>query len=121
MPRDVRTYLFHMQRAATKLSAFTSGKQFADYERDEVLRSAVERQFEILGEALGQLEKLDADLAAQFTEHRRIIGFRNLLIHGYADVDDQLVWERLQTKLPVLRGEIEALLSDMQTRGEDLG
>lgn len=77
-----------------------------------MLRAAVERQFEIIGEALSKLARLDADLAARVSEHRRIIAFRNILIHGYADVDHRLVWDIVETKLPVLRSEIEALLAE---------
>ena len=51
-------------------------------------------------------------LAARISEHRRIIAFRNILIHGYADVDDRFVWDVVETKLPVLRDEIETLLTD---------
>jgi uncharacterized protein with HEPN domain len=77
-----------------------------------MLRAAVERQFEIIGEALAQLAKRDANLAAHIGEHRRIIAFRNILIHGYADVDNKLVWDIVETKLPVLRREIGVLLSE---------
>jgi len=75
-----------------------------------MLRSAVERQFEIIGEALTQLAKLDEALAAHISEYRRIIAFRNILIHGYAEVDDRLVWDIIKTKLPTLRQQVEALL-----------
>jgi Protein of unknown function DUF86 len=59
-----------------------------------------------------QLAKLDRTVAERITEHSRIIAFRNILIHGYANVDDQLVWDIVQTKLPVLRREVEALLKE---------
>ena len=47
----------------------------------------------------------------RISEHRRIIAFRNILIHAYADVDERLVWDVVETKLPVLSSEIEALLN----------
>ena len=75
-----------------------------------MLRSAVERQFEIIGEALRRLSKEDTASAARVSEHQRIIAFRNILIHSYAEVDDLVVWDILQTKLPSLRREVEALL-----------
>ena len=75
-----------------------------------MLRSAVERQFEIIGEALAQLSRLDPTLASRISEFRRIIAFRNILIHGYAQVDDRIVWDIVETKLQVLRGEVGALL-----------
>lgn len=77
-----------------------------------MLRAAVEREFEVIGEALAQLHKTDPSLASRITDLRRIVNFRNLLIHGYADVDDKLVWNIVETKLPTLKREIESLLSD---------
>jgi uncharacterized protein with HEPN domain len=92
------------------LMRFAEGKSFADYEWDEMLRSAVERQFEIIGETLSQLSRIDLDTAYQISEYRRIIAFRNILIHGYAQIDDRIVWDLLQTKLPLLRREAQQLL-----------
>lgn len=63
-------------------------------------------------EALAKLAKLDQALATRLTDHKRIIAFRNILIHGYADVDDRLVWDVVETKLPVVRQEIDALLAE---------
>ena len=110
MRLEAKKYLFDMQQAAALLSQFTAGKEFADYDSDAMLRAAVEREFEIIGEALGQLAKLDEELAAGISEHRAIVAFRNILIHGYAEVDDRLVWDVVETKLPILIREIEALL-----------
>ena len=64
----------------------------------------------LIGEALGQLAKVDQQLAAQITDHQKIVSFRNVLIHGYADVDDELVWDIVETRLPVLREEIGRLI-----------
>jgi uncharacterized protein with HEPN domain len=77
-----------------------------------MLRAAVERKFEIIGEALVQLAKRDAPATERIGEHRRIIAFRNILIHGYADVDDRLVWDIVESKLRVLRREVALLLGD---------
>lgn len=62
MERDAATYLFDMREAGARLRRFTAGKTFNDYSQDELLQSAVERQFEILGEALTQLNKLAPDV-----------------------------------------------------------
>lgn len=110
MRLEIRKYLHDMQRAVDALAGFTVGKSFEDYGRDPMLRAAVERQFEIIGEALAQLAKCDAAVAASISEHRRIIAFRNILIHGYAEVDDALVWDVVETRLPTLRDEVAALL-----------
>ncbi len=112
MPRDARTYLFDIQQAAELIAGFTTGRTFADYVEDPMLRAAVERQFEIIGEARNQLTRVDASRAAQISEHRRIIAFRNILIHAYAAVDHQLVWDIVETRIPVLRREINGLLAE---------
>ena len=114
MRLEARKYLYDIQQAATLLAEFTAGRQFADYAREAMLRAAVEREFQIIGEALAQLARLDRELAAGISEHRSIIDFRNILIHGYADVDDRLVWDILETKLPILSREIDALLDTTQ-------
>ena len=82
MRRDPRSFLWDVRDAADAIASFTQGRSFGDYLADRMLRSAVERQFEIIGEALSQLAKTDPDLAARISDVRRIIDFRNVLIHG---------------------------------------
>jgi uncharacterized protein with HEPN domain len=77
-----------------------------------MLRAATERQFEIIGDALAQLAKRDVAVASRVTDYRQIIAFRNILIHGYAEIDDRLVWDIVETKLPKLRAEVDELLKD---------
>jgi len=72
---------------------------------------APERQLEIVGEALAQLARIDPATASRISEYRRIVAVRNILIHGYAEIDHRLVWDVLETKLPVLHREAETLLS----------
>jgi len=110
MRLETKKYLFDIQRAAALLTEFTAGKTLEEYVRDAMRRAAVERQFEIIGEALAQLAKSDPHVAAGISEYRRIIAFRNILIHGYADVDHRLVWDVIQVKLPVLSRNIDLLL-----------
>ena len=110
MRLEAKKYLYDIQQAAMLLAQFTAGKDFDQYADDAMLRAAVEREFEIIGEAIAQLAKLDPELAASISQHRSIIDFRNVLIHGYADVDDRLTWDVVETKLPVLALEIDALL-----------
>ncbi len=112
MKLETRKYLYDMQRAAALLKEFTAGKTFVDYERDAMLSAAVERELAIIGEAVTQLAKVDETTAARISGYRRIIAFRNVLIHGYADVDNRLVWDVVGAKLPTLAREIEALLKE---------
>ena len=88
MRRDPRSFLWDVREAADAIKQFTQGRRFDDYATDLMLRSAVERQFEIIGEALSQLTRVDEVLAARIPELRQIIGFRNALIHGYDQIDD---------------------------------
>ena len=110
MRLETRKYLYDIQRAAELVREFASGKTFADYESDSMIRAAVEREFEIIGEAMTQLARIDEAVAVQISNHERIIAFRNVLIHGYADVDDRLVWDVVETNLPTLIHEVEVLL-----------
>ena len=96
---------------------FTASKRFADYRNDALLRSGVERQFEIIGEALSQALRLEPNLSARISDTRRIIAFRNRLIHGYDSLADEVVWGVLETNLPVLHREVRFLLDALSTEG----
>jgi uncharacterized protein with HEPN domain len=113
-PRDIRTYLFDIAQACVLLRQFTAGKTFADYAADPLLRSAVERQFEIIGEALNQALHRDPSLAARISDAGRIIAFRNRLIHAYASIADEVVWGVLETNLPTLPREVDARLREAE-------
>ena len=112
MRLESKKYLEDVRQAAELLEQFTRGKAIADYREDALLRSGVERQFEIIGEALNRLSRTDPVTAGRISEYRSVIGFRNVLIHGYNAIDDSVVWEVLQAKLPTLRREVETLLAE---------
>ncbi|MBI3852538.1 MAG: DUF86 domain-containing protein [Verrucomicrobia bacterium] len=75
-----------------------------------MVRSAVERQFEIIGEALGKAGAADSSLAERIPELPRIVGLRHRLIHGYDTVDDEIIWDIVQSKIPPLAQQLEAEL-----------
>jgi uncharacterized protein with HEPN domain len=112
MHADARKLLWDARHAAERLERFTEGKSFTEYEADEYLRSAVERQFEIVGEAMNQLRRVDPVTAAAIPELPRVIAFRNILVHGYANVDNRLVWGVLETDLPSLVTTLGRLLAN---------
>ena len=118
-PLDVRKYLFDIAQACELLARFTQDKTFADYCADPLLRSGVERQFGIVGEALGQALRADPGLVERVAGARRIIAFRNRLIHGYASVSNEVVWGLLETHLPTLRRDVEKLLAESAGDDED--
>ena len=68
------------------------------------------RKLIIIGGSLAQLDKLDAETAATIPELPRIVAFRNILIHGYATVDDRIVWGVVEGNLPKLREALQRLL-----------
>jgi uncharacterized protein with HEPN domain len=114
MRRNARAYLADARDAAELIRRFTTGKTLDDYTADPLLRSAVERQFEIMGEAFNQLAKLDSGLAGRIPDLRRIVDFRNVLAHAYAIIDDTAVWQAVQFNLPALHRVIVALLSEQE-------
>ncbi|MBM3474017.1 MAG: DUF86 domain-containing protein [Armatimonadetes bacterium] len=108
--RSVQAYLYDILEACDLLAEFAKDRDFASYVADAMLRSAVERQFEIIGEALNQALAVDPGLRGRISHAKQIVAFRNRLIHGYAFVSDQMVWSILETDLPVLRREAADLL-----------
>ena len=92
MEHEARKYLWDARKAADAVARFAEGKTFDDYLADDLLRSAVERQFQIVGEAIAQLAKLDTRTAERVPGFREIVAFRNILVHGYALLDNRLVW-----------------------------
>jgi uncharacterized protein with HEPN domain len=111
MGRDPRAYLWDAREAAKATGAFSSGEPCRSMRQTACFRSAVERQFEIVGEALNQLAKAAPDVAAQVADLPRIVAFRNILIHGYAVVDNVIVWRVVQENLPALAATLERLLA----------
>jgi uncharacterized protein with HEPN domain len=110
MPRDARCFLWDALRAAERVQAFVRGKTFEAFLENDLIRSAVERQLEIIGEALSQLAKIDPQTAGKVAELRRIIAFRNILVHGYIAVDYDTVWRLIEDKLPALQANLHMLL-----------
>jgi uncharacterized protein with HEPN domain len=113
MQRDPRAYLEDVLRCIAAVKRFTAGKSFADYEADLLLRSAVERQLSIIGEALSQLKRVAPDVAARIEALGEIVAFRNRLVHGYAQVSDAVVWGVVEEDLAPLAVEAQALLAEL--------
>lgn len=103
MPHSVRKLLFDLTLACEETMRFCAGKNLVVFQGDRMLQLAVERQFEIIGEALARLERADAgSLSAKIPEYRQIIGFRNLIAHGYDIIDDAALWDFVTNRLPEL-------------------
>lgn len=111
MQLEAAKFLWDAHQACDLVLAFTAGKSFEDYQDDVLLRSAVERQFEIVGEALNQMSKIDPVTAGTIPQLRKVVSFRNVLIHGYSAVDDRAVWTVLVDHLQPLRLVLATLLA----------
>ncbi len=106
MNDETRKNLIDVLQAAEEIQDFVCGIDFKAYQSKPVTRRAVERDFEIIGEALNRIKNTDSELLEKISEHRRIIGFRNILIHGYDIVDEAIVWKAVTNHLPILIKEI---------------
>ena len=113
MERDPRVYLWDIREAAAEIAAFISGLDRAGYDASALVRAAVERKFEIIGEAMTQLAKFNPALAAGIPDFRKVIAFRNMLIHGYRRIDHDEVWRAATISLPALHAAVAALLDTL--------
>jgi uncharacterized protein with HEPN domain len=106
-------YLDIALQALRRVPKFLGTCSLADYLADELCQSAVERQLEIAGGALGQLSKLDAQLFDQIPDAALVVGFRNVLAHGYATLNQRRVYEIASARTGDLLNVLEKLLSKM--------
>ena len=112
MPHDPEKYLYDALEASRTILGFVKGKTYSDYRSDKLLRSAVERQLIIIGEALNRLSRVAPDTAARIDSYRKIIGFRNMAVHGYDIVEDETVWGIVESHWPALNRELDILLKE---------
>lgn len=103
-------YLEDILEAADRISSYTRDKTKEQYMETPELRDAVQWNFAVIGEALGQLHNIDPEMAERITEWRRIIAFRNQLIHGYGVIKNGITWDIIERKVPTLRLDVRSLL-----------
>jgi uncharacterized protein with HEPN domain len=115
MNNQVRKLLFDVLESGRSVRDWCQHRTFAEYEADRQLRRAVEREFEIIGEALNRLRHTDPITAARIDQLTRIVGFRNRIMHGYDTVDDATVWGIIDRHLPELIAQVETLLQEPGT------
>lgn len=111
MQRDPRAFLWDVCEAAKEIQSFVAGMDESLYSQNAMVQAAVERKFEIIGEALNQLSKIYPDIAARIPDVPQVVAFRNQLIHGYATVNVRTVWSAVQGSLPLLLATTQRLLS----------
>lgn len=102
-PRDVRIPLHDMRVAADAIGSFIDGRTYEEYASDLMFRSAVQRQFEILGEAMCRALRIESGLAGHLDEARGVVDFRNVIVLGYDTLSHHTVWDLATAHLPRLR------------------
>lgn len=100
-------------RRRDAIQGYVQGRNFDHYLANRLLRAGVERELVTIGEAMSQLSRIAPDIAARISDVRRIIGFRNMIVHGYDRIEDVAVWNAVQFHLPGLRAEVAALLVEL--------
>jgi len=110
MDNEIKKYLFDIHESICSIENYLGTKRdFNVYLKNKMLRRAVEREFEIIGEAMSRVDKLMPNI--EISSKQLIVGMRNRVIHGYDKIDDGIVWGTIVRHLPVLKEEIIKLLN----------
>lgn len=112
MKRDPIAFLWDAKDALDFIERHTQTFDEARFLAEPVLQAAVERKFEIIGEALNQFSKHKPDIAGQIDELSGVVSFRNMLAHGYVNIDARRVWRIVVVSLPLLKASLQKLLAD---------
>ena len=105
--------LLHIIEAIDNIFEFIENKEVADYKKDKILRFAVIKNLEIAGEAAYLLSRSFKE-KHKHIEWADIIGMRHVLVHGYYNIKDEIVWETIKTEIKPLRDKIMPLISEFQ-------
>jgi uncharacterized protein with HEPN domain len=109
MDNEIKKYLFDINESIESINTYLGDvRDFKKYQEDKMLRRAIEREFEIIGEALGRIDKINPEI--QISSKKQIIGMRNRVIHGYDKIDDEIVWGTIVRHLPTLQEEVKKYL-----------
>jgi uncharacterized protein with HEPN domain len=117
MPRSVAAYLVDVLEACDAIESVLEDVDLDAYKSRRAIRSSVEREFTLIGEAVASIRRPAPELAARITDARVIVGFRNVLTHEYAAVDDDAVYGVATEDLATLREECADLLAWVEARG----
>jgi uncharacterized protein with HEPN domain len=110
MDKKIYKYLYDIKESIHSIYDFLGEKRdFNVYLNNKMMRRAVEREFEIIGEAMNRIDKIDSSI--NITSKKSIIAMRNRVIHGYDKIDDEIIWGTIVRHLPILLNEIKTLLT----------
>lgn len=117
MRPETASALFDMRRAAERIGEATFGKNFSDFEKDWYFQSAIERQFEVLGEALARIRDFERAIFDRIPEANKIVGLRNIIIHGYDSINPAIIWTVAEERVANLNEILEELLAEADAQG----
>lgn len=112
MDIEIKAWLYDILNAINEIDSFflETPKEFTAYQNDTKTRRAVERNVEIVGEAMNRI--LQKGNSIELSNSRKIVDTRNRIIHGYDSVSDDIIWAIVIAHLPILKGEVEKLLDE---------
>ena len=114
MKREALKRLLDALQAIRSIEAFTADQALATFLENDLLQAAVERKFEIIGEALKHAHSADPSVLELVPELPRVISTRNRIIHIYEGVDHMILWDAIQNELPSLKARLESVLGEDQ-------
>lgn len=109
---EINKHLFDILESIQEIKRFISDSDFDKFLSSPLLKAAVERKFQIIGEALNRISKEDSDILENIRDYKRIISFRNIIVHGYDDIDYEILWDVATNKITQLEADVKTLLDN---------
>jgi uncharacterized protein with HEPN domain len=114
MQLEIQKYLFDIKTSIDSINDYIGAtRDFNVFKANKLLKRAIERELEIIGEAAGRILKIDSMFPIE--DARKIVDLRNWVIHGYDQIDDVIIWSIVSKQLPILKNQVEILLDDGTT------
>ena len=109
MPHDPAKLYEDILRTVEEMETFCHDKTFPDFQEDRGLQLIVERELEIIGEALARLRRDHPNLADRIHDIQKIVGLRNILVHGYDVLEHEILWDIVENKIAILKRDIQSM------------
>ena len=109
MELEIEKLIIDIQKAISEIKMFTMGKEFTDFANDRGLQLIVEREFEIIGEAMNRIIRINPETYEMILDIHKIIGLRNILAHGYNIIEYEILWDIVENKIRTLEEDISKI------------
>lgn len=111
MQREILACLYDILDCGNYILEITNGISSTEFQSNRMIRQTAERNFEIIGEAINRILKKDKELVRNIPDYRRIIDFRNIISHGYFELDSEIVFSIINDRLPEILNVVRNLYS----------